>query len=128
LGGLDHVALHGVAVIDPSTPQCRNAAPLLLEYLPRDLLIDSYEAVSKLLEESGVPSNPGVVSASTNPVMMVSSLARVGLDGPEADRPVDALQVIEIQRHRPWSAADLDDLDDLQRRIWTTASDFIAGD
>jgi len=34
----------------------RNAAPLLLEYLPRDLLIDSYEAASKLLEESGVPA------------------------------------------------------------------------
>ncbi|MGV0739761.1 TetR/AcrR family transcriptional regulator C-terminal domain-containing protein [Mycobacterium syngnathidarum] len=33
-----------------------NAAPLLLEFLPRDLLVDSYEAGARLLDDSGVPA------------------------------------------------------------------------
>lgn len=33
----------------------RNAAPLLLQYLPRDLLVNAYEAAVQLLDESGVP-------------------------------------------------------------------------
>lgn len=35
--------------------QHRNAAPLLLQYLPRDLLIGAYETTSILLRASGVP-------------------------------------------------------------------------
>ena len=35
----------------------RNAAPILLQYLPRDLLIGSYEDTAHFLEESGVPAH-----------------------------------------------------------------------
>ncbi|MBS9372035.1 TetR family transcriptional regulator [Rhodococcus sp. B50] len=34
----------------------RNAAPILLQYLPRDLLIGTYEDIAGFLEESGVPA------------------------------------------------------------------------
>ncbi|MFD9664126.1 TetR family transcriptional regulator [Rhodococcus sp. NPDC059968] len=34
----------------------RNAAPILLQYLPRDLLIGTYEDTARFLEESGVPA------------------------------------------------------------------------
>lgn len=34
----------------------RNAAPLLLQYLPRDLLLNAYEAAVQLLDQSGVPA------------------------------------------------------------------------
>ncbi|MET7773207.1 TetR family transcriptional regulator [Nocardia sp. NPDC005366] len=33
----------------------RNAAPILMRYLPRDLLIGTYEETAQFLEESGVP-------------------------------------------------------------------------
>jgi len=33
----------------------RNAAPILMRYLPRDLLIDTYEETAQFLEASGVP-------------------------------------------------------------------------
>ncbi|MDI9949328.1 TetR family transcriptional regulator [Rhodococcus sp. IEGM 1305] len=35
----------------------RNAAPILLQYLPRDLLIGTYEDTARFLEESGVPAH-----------------------------------------------------------------------
>lgn len=34
----------------------RNAAPILLQYLPRDLLIGPYEETAHFLEESGIPT------------------------------------------------------------------------
>lgn len=34
----------------------RNAAPILLQYLPRDLLIGTYEDTARFLEQSGVPA------------------------------------------------------------------------
>jgi AcrR family transcriptional regulator len=35
----------------------RNAAPILLQYLPRDLLIGTYEDTARFLEQSGVPTH-----------------------------------------------------------------------
>ncbi|MFW0785220.1 TetR family transcriptional regulator [Gordonia sp. CPCC 206044] len=35
----------------------RNAAPILLQYLPRDLLIGTYEETARFLEASGVPAH-----------------------------------------------------------------------
>ncbi|WP_328395857.1 TetR family transcriptional regulator [Nocardia sp. NBC_00416] len=35
----------------------RNAAPILLQYLPRDLLISTYEETARFLADSGVPSH-----------------------------------------------------------------------
>lgn len=35
----------------------RNAAPILLEYLPRDVLIAMYEKVARFLEKAGVPQH-----------------------------------------------------------------------
>ena len=35
----------------------RNAAPILLQYLPRDLLIGTYEEVAQFLADSGVPTH-----------------------------------------------------------------------
>ena len=35
----------------------RNAAPILLQYLPRDLLIGTYEDTARFLEDSGVPTH-----------------------------------------------------------------------
>jgi AcrR family transcriptional regulator len=35
----------------------RNAAPILLQYLPRDLLIGTYEDTARFLEKSGVPAH-----------------------------------------------------------------------
>ncbi|WP_213934539.1 TetR family transcriptional regulator [Rhodococcus sp. B50] len=35
----------------------RNAAPILLQYLPRDLLIGTYEDSARFLERSGVPAH-----------------------------------------------------------------------
>ncbi|EME19784.1 TetR family transcriptional regulator [Rhodococcus triatomae] len=34
----------------------RNAAPILLQYLPRDLLLGTYEETARFLEASGVPA------------------------------------------------------------------------
>jgi len=35
----------------------RNAAPLLIEYLPRETLVDSYEDAARFLSASGVPAH-----------------------------------------------------------------------
>lgn len=35
----------------------RNAAPILLEYLPREILVNGYEDAARFLAESGVPAN-----------------------------------------------------------------------
>lgn len=35
----------------------RNAAPILLQYLPRDLLISTYEETARFLADSGVPAH-----------------------------------------------------------------------
>jgi hypothetical protein len=35
----------------------RNAAPLLIEYLPRETLVDSYEHAARFLTASGVPTH-----------------------------------------------------------------------
>lgn len=35
----------------------RNAAPILLQYLPRDLLIGTYEDTARFLDDSGVPAH-----------------------------------------------------------------------